>query len=105
MLTRLKKAQATAEYAILFALVVGAAMTVQNYVKKSLQARVYDATEYYATNTPELGATRQWEPGRSIKTTEDQKSKREFTEDYTNADEPFTYKESMEADFKSTSTQ
>ncbi|MBU1113480.1 MAG: class III signal peptide-containing protein, partial [Candidatus Omnitrophica bacterium] len=43
MLIKLRKAQATAEYAILFAVVIGAAMGVQSYVKKAIQARIFDA--------------------------------------------------------------
>ena len=105
MLTRLKKGQATAEYAILFALVVAAAVGVQTYVKKSLQARVYDATEYFVANTTELGQTRQWEPGRATKTTTDQESERTFTEDYEDGEAPFKYQESMEAEYQSIRTE
>ena len=105
MLFRSKKGQVTAEYAILFALVVAAAMGVQTYVKKSLQARVYDATEYFVSNTASLGSTRQWEPGRSVKTTTNQVSEREFIEDFEDTDAPFRYNEEMSADFESTTTQ
>ena len=68
MLKRLrknKKAQNTAEYAILIALVVAAAIAMQTYVQRSLQARVHGAAEYLATTTQTAGlpdATLQYEP-------------------------------------------
>ncbi len=40
---RNRKAQSTAEYAILIGLVVAAAITIQTYVKRGLQGRVRDA--------------------------------------------------------------
>lgn len=40
----IKKAQNTAEYAILIALVVGAAIGMQTYVKRGLQGRVKDSS-------------------------------------------------------------
>lgn len=48
MLSKLRKskAQTTAEYAILIALVVGAAMAMQLYVKRGLQGRVHDAVNH-----------------------------------------------------------
>ena len=48
MLIRLRnsKAQTTAEYAILIALVVGAAMAMQVYVKRGLQGRVRDVVDF-----------------------------------------------------------
>lgn len=46
MLRRLgKKAQTTAEYAILIALVVGAVVAMQVYVRRGLQARVRDVVD------------------------------------------------------------
>lgn len=57
-----KKAQNTAEYAILIALVIAAAMAIQTYVKRGLQARVRDAVIKYAEDTSDLGATSQYEP-------------------------------------------
>jgi len=47
-----KKAQSTAEYVIVLGLVVGAVVAMQTYVKRGLQARVKEATDY--TYTPEL---------------------------------------------------
>ncbi len=43
MLMRRKKAQSTAEYAILISLVVGAALAMQLYLKRSIQAKVKTA--------------------------------------------------------------
>ena len=43
MLIRLKKAQSTAEYAILISLVVGAALAMQVYIKRSIQAKIKTA--------------------------------------------------------------
>lgn len=46
MLKRLsKRAQTTAEYAILIALVVGAVIAMQIYVRRSLQGKIKDATD------------------------------------------------------------
>ncbi len=103
MLMKLKKAQATAEYAILFALVVAAAMGVQNYVKRALQARVYDAANDFISATG--GTTLQWHGIMTDKTTTDQTSFREFIEDYSNPQEPFTYNETESSSFKSVTVQ
>jgi hypothetical protein len=59
---RSKKAQNTAEYAILIALVIAAAMAIQTYVKRGLQARVRDAVIKYQADTADLGPTGQYEP-------------------------------------------
>ena len=98
MLIRLKKAQATAEYAILFAVVIGAAMGVQSYVKKALQARIYDAANQFITDTN--GTTLQWEGVSGTKTTTNQISNRYFTENV-EADTPYTYNETMSANYTS----
>ena len=45
-----KKAQTTAEYAILIALVVGAVVAMQVYVRRGIQGRVRDAVDYTGTN-------------------------------------------------------
>jgi hypothetical protein len=61
---RNKKPQNTAEYAILIALVIAAAMAIQTYVKRGLQAKVRDAVISY-TDNPDiatLGTTGQYEP-------------------------------------------
>jgi len=41
-----KKAQSTAEYVIVLGLVVGAIIAMQTYVKRGLQARVQEATDF-----------------------------------------------------------
>lgn len=66
---RKSKAQTTAEYAILIALVVGAAMAMQIYVKRGLQGRVKDVVDHTGsggvvgsdTDTLEFSAS-QYEP-------------------------------------------
>ena len=59
---RNRKGQNTAEYAILIALVIAAAMAIQTYVKRGLQARVRDAVMKYQADTADLGPTQQYEP-------------------------------------------
>ncbi len=56
------RGQNTAEYAIVIALIIGAVIAMQIYVKRGLQGRMKDATDYVATETSELGATKQYEP-------------------------------------------
>lgn len=69
MLRRLsKRAQTTAEYAILIALVVGAVIAMQIYVRRSIQGKIKDAADYKMTvnvtgvNTTGIFATNQFEP-------------------------------------------
>jgi len=69
MLIKLKKAQSTAEYAILISVIVGAALAMQVYIKRSLQAKMHDAgvalTDVSADITGDgvvLGTMRQYEP-------------------------------------------
>ena len=58
-----KKAQNTAEYAILISLVVAGIIAMQTYAQRALQARVRDAGQYLATETADLGGTtNQYEP-------------------------------------------
>jgi Flp pilus assembly pilin Flp len=57
-----KKAQNTAEYAILISLVVAGIIAMQTYAQRALQARVRDAGQYLKTETATLGATVQYEP-------------------------------------------
>ena len=57
-----KKAQNTAEYAILISLVVAGIIAMQTYAQRALQARVRDAGQYLSTETASLGATVQYEP-------------------------------------------
>ena len=57
-----KKAQNTAEYAILISLVVAGIIAMQTYAQRALQARVRDAGQYLKTQTTTLGTTVQYEP-------------------------------------------
>ncbi|MDP8213457.1 MAG: hypothetical protein P9X22_09275 [Candidatus Zapsychrus exili] len=64
-----KKAQNTAEYAILISLVVAGIVAMQTYAQRALQARVYSASELLSTsaNSTEaagwsLGEEKQYEP-------------------------------------------
>lgn len=61
-----KKAQNMVEYAVLVALVIGAAVAMQTYVKRSLQGKIKDATDAGVTETLNNGTltweTRQYEP-------------------------------------------
>ena len=57
-----KKAQNTAEYAILISLVVAGIIAMQTYAQRALQARVRDASQFLATETADLGTTNQYEP-------------------------------------------
>ena len=57
-----KKAQNTAEYAILISLVVAGIIAMQTYAQRALQARVRDAGQYLADTTNTLGTTEQYEP-------------------------------------------
>lgn len=62
--TKRTKGQSTAEYAIVIALVLGAAVGMQTYVRRTLQARVADASDALPSNIPGVvGAPRtQFEP-------------------------------------------
>jgi hypothetical protein len=57
-----KKAQNTAEYALLIALVVAGVIAMQTYAQRALQARVRDAGQFLASGTSALGRTNQYEP-------------------------------------------
>jgi uncharacterized protein (UPF0333 family) len=61
-LIRNKKAQQTAEYALLIALVVAAVIAMQTYAQRTIQGRIRDASQYLATQTSALGSTNQYEP-------------------------------------------
>ena len=64
MLRQMRKGQSTAEYAIVIGLVIGAAVAMQIYVKRSLQAKVKDAVDYNDPEATKLGmfTTGQYEP-------------------------------------------
>src|ERR1022692_415589 len=57
-----RKAQNTAEYALLIALVVAGVIAMQTFAQRALQARIHDTSNYfqYATNT--IGNSTQYEP-------------------------------------------
>ena len=57
-----KKAQNTAEYAILISLVVAGIIAMQTYAQRALQARVRGAGQFLAEQTSDLGNTVQYEP-------------------------------------------
>ncbi len=60
-----KKAQNTAEYAILISLVVAAIIAMQVYVQRGMQGRIHDAVQTYLvgqTNGLGGGDTAQYEP-------------------------------------------
>lgn len=57
-----KKAQNTAEYAILISLVVAGIIAMQTYAQRALQARVRDAGVYMTTQTNTMGTAQQYEP-------------------------------------------
>lgn len=61
-LLRNKKAQNTAEYALLIALVVAGVIAMQTYAQRALQARVRDASLTLQSQTSELGSAVQYEP-------------------------------------------
>jgi len=69
MLIRLKKSQSTAEYAILISIIVAAALGMQLYMKRSLQAKMHDASGALSEVSGDvtgtgvfLATSRQYEP-------------------------------------------
>jgi len=57
-----RKAQNTAEYALLIALVVAGVIAMQTYAQRALQARVHDASQYLSSTTNAIGNSTQYEP-------------------------------------------
>jgi len=63
-----RKAQNTAEYALLIALVVAGVIAMQTYAQRAMQARIHDAAQYMATTTSNdangntIGNSTQYEP-------------------------------------------
>ena len=59
-----RKAQNTAEYALLIALVVAGVIAMQTYAQRALQARIHDVSQYMASNTgvDGIGNSTQYEP-------------------------------------------
>jgi hypothetical protein len=57
MLRRKKIGQSTAEYAIVIGLVIAAAVAMQVYVKRGIQAKVKDAVDYKTADMTAAGIT------------------------------------------------
>jgi len=57
-----RKAQNTAEYALLIALVVAGVIAMQTYAQRALQARVQGASQYLEGQTTTIGTATQYEP-------------------------------------------
>lgn len=57
-----KKAQNTAEYAILIGVIIAVAIAMQTYVKRGVQARFKAEVDDMQVGTAELGTTQQYEP-------------------------------------------
>ncbi len=57
-----RKAQNTAEYAILIALVIGGIVAMQTYAQRALQGRLRDASVKMRDETTAIGDTLQYEP-------------------------------------------
>ncbi len=61
-LTKNKKGQNTAEYAILISLVVASIVAMQTYAQRALQARVKDASDHLTSTSIGGSNTTQYEP-------------------------------------------
>ena len=57
-----KKAQQTAEYALLISLVIAAVVAMQTYAQRTLQSRIKGAGDYLTSQTSDLGDKKQYEP-------------------------------------------
>jgi Flp pilus assembly pilin Flp len=57
-----RKAQNTAEYALLIALVVAGVIAMQTYAQRALQARIQGASSYLEQQTATIGTATQYEP-------------------------------------------
>lgn len=61
-----KKAQQTAEYALLISLVVAAVIAMQTYAQRTIQARIRDASQFLVMQSSAglngMGNTQQYEP-------------------------------------------
>lgn len=62
MLIRKRLGQSTAEYAIVIALVIAAAMAMQTYVKRGIQAKIKAASDHQLAEYGLGNATTQYEP-------------------------------------------
>ena len=61
-LIRSRRGQGMAEYAILFAIVLGAAIAMQYFVKSRLQGAIAGTSDAYATQSVNLGGYFTYEP-------------------------------------------
>lgn len=59
------RGQSTAEYAVLFAIVIGAAIAMQAYVKSRLQGAMAGTSDTYANAAQGLGGYFTYEPNRT----------------------------------------
>jgi Flp pilus assembly pilin Flp len=57
-----RKAQNTAEYALLIAMVVAGVIAMNSYAQRALQARIHDASIYMENQTSNIGVSTQYEP-------------------------------------------
>lgn len=57
-----RKGQSTGEYALVFAIILGAIIAMQAYVKRGMQGRLKEGTDYMARETSGLGAAYQYDP-------------------------------------------
>jgi len=57
-----RKAQNTAEYALLIALVVAGVIAMQTYAQRAMQARIHDASIFMKDSTSTIGNSTQYEP-------------------------------------------
>jgi len=72
-----KKAQSTAEYVIVLGLIVAAVVAMQTYVKRGMQGKIKDATDYTDPAATGVFKTKQYEPGYVQSTFQDQRSSEE----------------------------
>jgi uncharacterized membrane protein YadS len=63
---RSRRAQSTAEYAVLFAIVIGAAIAMQQYVKSRLQGGIAGTANNYMNASIALGGFGTFEPNRTV---------------------------------------
>jgi hypothetical protein len=76
LIRRSRRGQSTAEYAVLFAIVIGAAIAMQQYVKSRLQGAMADQSNKFQTAAE--GAA-PFEPARTVDTTSGQTAKMDMT--------------------------
>ena len=77
MLRRRKTGQSTAEYAIVIGLVIAAAVAMQVYVKRGIQAKIKGAVDY---QPDKMFTTGQYEPDYSSSNMDSSRTAKEQTE-------------------------